>query len=112
MNQTRFLIFLWVQVKNLANRSLDLAASQLGDDWRRRYDYRPVLLETFVDPTRYAGSCYRAANRICPELTKGRGRLDHYSERLSSPRLVFVSPQQPAWREALLGAGCGHGQAG
>jgi hypothetical protein len=110
VNQTRFLIFPWVRVKNLASRSLGLAAGRLGDDWVRRYGYRPVLLETFVDPVLYKGSCYRAANWVCLGLTKGRGRQDRDKVGLSSPRLVFMLPQRPDWREVLLGQGGGHGQ--
>jgi hypothetical protein len=111
VNQTRFLLFPWVRVKNLASRALGLAARRLGEDWERRYGYRPVLLETFVDPALYAGSCYRAANWTCLGLTKGRGRQDRHKVGLSSPRLVFVLPQRPDWREVLLGEGGGHGQA-
>ena len=62
VNQHRFLILPWVKVKNLASKALSLAVRQLADDWRRRYGYRPVLVETFVDPSRFQASCYRAAN--------------------------------------------------
>ena len=59
---SRFLVFPWVEVKNLASRSLALAARRLAEDWEGRWGYRPVLAETFVDPERFEATCYRAAN--------------------------------------------------
>lgn len=103
VNQTRFLVFPWVRVKNLASRVLGLAAGRLGEDWAERYGYRPELLETFVDPALYDGGCYKAANWTCLGLTKGRGRQSRNNEMLSTPRLVFVLPVRPGWREALVG---------
>jgi len=61
LNNSRFLILPWVQVKNLASKTLALAAAQLPDDWELRHGVRPRLLETFVDESRFRGSCYRAA---------------------------------------------------
>ena len=76
VNNTRFLIFPWIKIPNLASRLLSLAAKRLPDDWHRRYAYRPLLLETFVHTDRYRGTCYRAANWILVGHTKGRGRMD------------------------------------
>ena len=59
---TRFLIFPWVKVKNLASRALSLGAALLADDWEGRWGCRPVLAETFVDPERFEATSYRAAN--------------------------------------------------
>ena len=56
---TRFLIFPWVRVRNLASTALSLAARRIGQDWQERYGYAPVLLETFVDVERYRGTCTR-----------------------------------------------------
>jgi len=58
VNNTRFLIFPWVHVKNLASRALSLAVKRIGYDWQARYGYSPVLLETFVDAEKYHGTCY------------------------------------------------------
>ena len=58
----RFLILPWVRVGNLASKALSLATRRLADDWKARHGYRPVLVETFVDPARFDGACYRAAN--------------------------------------------------
>jgi len=62
LNNNRFLIFPWVEVKCLASQVLATVARQIGDDWQAHHGYRPVLVETFVDPTRFTGVSYRAAN--------------------------------------------------
>ena len=62
VNQNRFLILPWVKVKNLASKALSMACRQLSDDWQRMHRYRPVLIETFVDKSKFEASCYRAAN--------------------------------------------------
>lgn len=64
VNNTRFLIFPWVCIKNLASKSLSLAAKRIRSDWQERYGYSPVLLETFVNPEKYRGTCYQAANWV------------------------------------------------
>ena len=46
VGQPRFVLFPWVQVKNLASHALSLAVQQLPQDWHSRYGCRPVLLET------------------------------------------------------------------
>jgi hypothetical protein len=75
VNNARFLILPWVNSKNLASKILGLAAQQLPQDWQHRYGYRPLLLETFVEQTRFIGTCYRAANWNHVGQTKGRGKL-------------------------------------
>jgi hypothetical protein len=62
VNNNRFLIFPWVSVKCLASKALSMTCKQLGDDWQAHYNTRPVLVETFVDLTRFKATCYRAAN--------------------------------------------------
>lgn len=103
VNNTRFLIFPWVKVKNLASKALSLAAKQVRIDFMERYGYEPVLLETFVDIERYKGTCYRAANWIPLGLTAGRGRMDRYTEYLSTPKQIFVYPLVPDFRAQLRG---------
>jgi hypothetical protein len=105
VNNTRFLIFPWVKVKNLASHSLSLAARQVPIDFQERYGYAPVLLETFVDMERYDGTCYRAANWLCLGQTTGRGRMDRYMEYLSSPKYIFVYPLVHDFRKHLCGGG-------
>jgi hypothetical protein len=76
VNQGRFLVLPWVQVKGLASKILAKSARQLPGDWERWYGYRPLLLETLVDPQRFRGTCYLAANWIRVGQTSGRGRMD------------------------------------
>ena len=76
VNNARFLILPWIRHKNLASRILAIVSRRLADDWQARYGYRPVLLETFVEKPRFAGTCYRAANWQYLGDTQGRGKLD------------------------------------
>ena len=75
VNNSRFLILPWIQSKGLASKALSMAARRLANDWHLRYGYHPVLLETFVEQTRFLGTCYKAANWIHVGQTKGRGKL-------------------------------------
>lgn len=101
VNNSRFLIFPWVRIANLASRALGLATRRLGEDWQRRYGYRPVLLETFVDPERYRGTCYQAANWVRLGLTAGRGRRDRHTRYLSTPKIIYVYPLRADFRSVL-----------
>jgi hypothetical protein len=74
-NNARFLILPWIKSKNLASKILSLTARQLPEDWEEKYNVRPVLLESFVQKNRFAGTCYKAANWINVGQTKGRGKL-------------------------------------
>ena len=103
INMSRFLIFPWVKVTNLASRMLSLSVKQVPGDWLRRYTYRPVLIESFVDCARYRGICYRAANWQSIGLTKGRGRMDRWHKGLSTIKEVFVYPLSGSFREQLKG---------
>lgn len=98
---SRFLILPWVEVRNLASRVLGLAARRLRADWKRAYGYRPVLLETFVEPGRFAGTCYRAANWVHLGQTSGRGRQDCRHARALERKEVFAYPLCERWREQL-----------
>jgi Druantia protein DruA len=73
---TRFLILPWVTVPHLASHLLGRMARALSADWQGVYGHPIYLLETFVDPQRFAGACYRAANWIHLGVTTGRGKDD------------------------------------
>ena len=100
LSQNRFLIFPWVQVPNLATTVLSLSAKQVAEDWVRAYHYRPVLIETFVDPTRFSGTSYRAANWVDLGETQGRGH-DPKHKRNKTRKTIFVFPLQANWRQCL-----------
>jgi hypothetical protein len=101
LSNNRFLIFPWVRVPHLASHALSLATRQIGDDWMRAFGYRPVLIETFVDPTQFAGTCYRAANWQFLGHTQGRGRLAPDHQRRTSQKEIFVYPLQSDWQQRL-----------
>lgn len=92
VNNSRFLILPWVQVKGLASSILARLARRLPSDWRHHYGYSPLLLETLVDATRFRGTSYRAANWLCLGETTGRGRMDRHHETLATTKLIFVFP--------------------
>jgi len=92
VNNVRYLIFPWVQSRNLASRLLGIIARRIADDWEEYHGYRPVLLETFVDPARYPGTCYKAANWIYLGLTAGRGKCATSARQNRPRKSVFVYP--------------------
>jgi len=102
---TRFLIFPWVRVRNLASATLSRVAARIGRDWQERYGYAPVLLETFVDAELYRGTCYQAANWIRLGMTAGRGRMDRHTRYLSTPKILYVYPLVHDFRMVLRGDG-------
>jgi len=73
---TRFLILPWVRVPHLASHVLGRMARVLSTDWQRLYAHPIYFLETFIDPGRFAGTCYKAANWIGLGETTGRGKDD------------------------------------
>ena len=102
VNNSRFLIFPWVHIKNLASKALSLAAKQIQDDWLREYCYAPVLLETFVDSEKFQGTSYKAANWIYLGLTKGIGRSGG-KKRTLSMKSIYVYPLQNDFKACLKG---------
>ena len=104
INNSRFLVFPWVHVPHLASHVLGLVSRQVRDDWQARWNYRPVLMETFVDPARHRGTCYRAAGWEVLGETTGRGlelRGHHYG---TSSKLILVRPLVRDFRTRLLSA--------
>ncbi|WP_338115615.1 DUF4338 domain-containing protein [Thiococcus pfennigii] len=104
LNNARFLILPWVQVKNLASRVLALAAARVVVDFPARYGEPLALLETFVEAPRYRGTCYRAANWRYLGETRGRGKLDRHRRAALPRKAVFVLPLREDFRR-LLGVG-------
>jgi len=101
VNNARFLILPWVRVKSLGSKLLAMAARRLAHDWALRYDYRPVLLETFVEAQRFAGTCYRAANWTCVGRTQGRGKLGDHRLGQVPIKTVWVYPLAKDFRQQL-----------
>ena len=101
-NNTRFLIFDWIQVPHLASHALGACLRRLSGDWKRRYGTGIVLVETFVDTTRYAGTCYQAANWLKIGQTKGRSRQDRDRTIKVSVKDVLVYPLRRDFRQLIL----------
>jgi hypothetical protein len=101
VNNARFLILPDVQVPNLASKILAYSTRRLRADWQAAYGYAPVLLETFVETDRFAGTSYRAANWIRVGQTKGRGKLDRTHARALPVKDVYVYPLHRAYRAIL-----------
>jgi hypothetical protein len=99
--QTRFLILPWVRVPHLASHLLGRMCAQLSDDWQKVYAHPIYFSETFVDPERNRGTCYRAANWTPLGLTKGRGKDDKTKRQNRSLKLLFGYPLVRDFRERL-----------
>jgi hypothetical protein len=103
VNNTRFLILPWVRVRHLASHVLGMVARQVVDDWSDRWGYRPLLMETFVDPARFSGTCYRAAGWLELGRTTGEGLVRRGSTYSTTPKLVLVRPLDRGFRAKLCG---------
>ena len=102
ISNSRFLIFPWVQVKNLASSVLSLAAKTVPHDWIGCYGRRPVLMETLVDQKQYTGTCYQAANWLCVGETTGRGRMDRQNKRMGmAVKDIYLYPLSKRLRQKL-----------
>jgi len=97
----RFLIFPWVQVKHLASHILGQMAHRIAGDWERIYEHPVYFLETFVDPQRHRGTCYRAANWVLLGRTTGRGKNCPNKRPNRSIKEVLGYPLTPRFRELL-----------
>jgi hypothetical protein len=98
---SRFLLLPSIAVANLGSHVLALAARRLPIDWRQRYGEAPLLLETFVDERRFAGTVYKAANWQRLGETRGRGRQDRDNRAALGVKAVYGLPLQPDWRTLL-----------
>jgi hypothetical protein len=110
---SRFLIRPRVECRNLASRLLSMSLERLMEDFQKRYHYRPWLVESFVDASRFSGACYRAANWILVGQTQGRGRQDRFSKREKTIKDIYVYPLEKDFRARLdLPEGAGLGPLG
>src|SRR5690242_2050491 len=98
---TRFLILPWVSVPHLASHILGRVARGLSDDWERMYGHPIYFAETFIDPGRFRGTCYRAANWQVLGLTTGRGKNDQTNKPNRPIKEILGLPLTPGFRELL-----------
>jgi hypothetical protein len=103
INHTRLLIFPWVRVRHLASQVLGQLARRVQPDWQARWGYEPLLMETFVDPDRFSGTCYRAAGWRALARTTGRGLARAGQRYQSTPKLIYVQALAADFRQRLCG---------
>lgn len=101
VNNERFLILPWVQIKCLASFLLATAVHRLRPDWQRVYGHDLALVESFVEKERFAGSAYAAANWICVGQTLGRGRNDRTHAEAAPLKSIWLCPLRQDWRVVL-----------
>ena len=92
INNARFLVLPWIESKGLASKILSLAARQLPKDWKQRYGFEPVLLETFVEYECHKGTCYKAANWVNVGRTTGRGKKSTSHKGLIPAKDIWLYP--------------------
>jgi hypothetical protein len=103
-NNTRFLIPPWVRVPHLAGHVLGLIARRIRADWQAKYGHPVHALETFVDRSRFRGTCYRAANWLRLGETRGRTRNDREHRIRATVKDVYLYPLAGDFKEALRDA--------
>ncbi len=102
-NNVRFLVLPWVRVENLASKALAANIARVATDWQVFYQQPLVLLETFVDVSRYRGTCYRAANWIHVGQTLGVAKSGNRHFHHGRPKAVYLYPLSKDFRERLNG---------
>ena len=100
-NNVRFLILPWVDVKHFASKALALSARVLPGDWYHAFSQQLVLVETFVDRSRFVGTCYRAANWIYLGDTKGSSKSGASYQHHGIIKSVFVYPLDRHFKRRL-----------
>jgi hypothetical protein len=100
---TRFLILPWVRTENLASHILGRMAARISNDWQQMYGHPIYFLETFIDPERFRGTCYRAANWVLMGRTTGRGKQSNSYVPNRSIKEVLGYPLTKRFRELLGG---------
>jgi len=98
---TRFLILPWVRTPHLASHILSRVTATLSRDWERMYGHPIWFVETFIDPERFRGTCYRAANWLLLGRTTGRGKNDLTHRQNRSIKEVLGLPLTRKFRELL-----------
>jgi hypothetical protein len=101
VNNVRFLILPGVVVPNLASRVLGMSIRRLSEDWQQAWGHPVVLAETFIDPRRYAGTCYRAAGWVTLGRTRGFARHCHGWTYHGHAKVVMVRALVPQARDIL-----------
>lgn len=107
INNVRFLILPWVKIKYLASTLLGLSANIVPAHWQKRYNYRPLVIETFVETRCFTGTSYKAANWIYLGQTKGKGRsgMNYYHHGIIKDVYVYPLTRISRLRKLLTSGG-------
>ena len=105
VNNARFLIPDWVNIRYLASKVLSMSLAVLDGHWQARYGHGLMLAETFVDISRYAGTCYRAANWIHIGQTSGSAKKGNVYSYHGQPKAIYVYPLKRNFRRLLCDTG-------
>lgn len=100
INNNRFLIFPWIKVENLASKALSMAIKRIRKDWKQEFKFQPVLIETFVDPNHYLGTCYQASN--WQNIGKTSGKSRNNKDEDISRKMIFVYELNPNFKAILM----------
>ncbi len=98
INNNRLVVFPWIKIKNLISQVLSQAAVQVPKDWERKFGFKPLLMETFVDSSKFSGASYKSANWISVGTTSGR------RENSSGEKEIFLFPLSSDYRKKLCGS--------
>lgn len=101
INNTRFAIMPWVKIPCLASHILGQIGRRISRDWHAQWGYRPLLMETFVDPVKYSGTCYKASNWQNIGRTTGEGLARKGKTYTTTQKLIFAKPLVRDFREQL-----------
>jgi hypothetical protein len=102
-NNTRFLVPDWVRVKCLASKILSMNIRRISDDWIKVYHHPLYLLETFVEQSKFKGTCYKAANWIRTGQTKGTAKRGHDHLVHGKIKDVLLYPLGKNFKQKLMG---------
>ncbi len=97
----RFLLLPWIHIRFLASHLLSRMTGMLSAEWERVYGHPIYFVETFIDPERYRGTCYRAANWVVMGQTTGRGKKAWSKKPNRSIKQVLGYPLRPRFRQLL-----------
>ena len=98
---SRFLIVPWVQIKNLASYVLSRCVRSLKKDWEKNFEKRLLLIETFVDPEKFKGTIYKAANWTCVGQTYGSGKKGNSYIYHGKPKEIYLYALESKFRDII-----------
>ncbi|MBC2693736.1 MAG: DUF4338 domain-containing protein [Desulfobacteraceae bacterium] len=105
INNNRFLIFPWIKIENLGSKIFSLAKKQVLIDWEQKFNYKPVLFETYVDPSQFYGSIYKSANWLHIGQTSGNYNTNRTDKTAQTrcPKEVYIYPVEKDYKNILRG---------